>query len=29
MGHLQVEYNINYLSKVLSIPQRIRCFCTV
>jgi hypothetical protein len=28
-GHLQVEININCLSKVLSIQQRIRCFCIV
>jgi NifU-like protein involved in Fe-S cluster formation len=25
-GHLQVEYNINCLSEVQSILQRIRCF---
>jgi hypothetical protein len=25
-GHLQVKYNINFLSKVPSILQRIRCF---
>jgi hypothetical protein len=28
-GHLQVEHNINHLSMVLSIPQRILCFVIV
>jgi hypothetical protein len=27
--HLQVEHNINYLSKAPSILQRIHCFCIV
>jgi hypothetical protein len=28
-GHPQLERNINYLSMVLSMPQRIRCFVIV